>query len=172
VAFDYDTALVARNLTAAAKRKGLALDQVTFDNVISDITFVTTLDGASSLEISIIDADLELLTSGFFDADDNFALDAIDLQYPGNSNYWWRLSEVAFDTTSTGPNLTLTFEDRIVSYLRNKRGTKSASRARVTRAEFIKSITADEIKHSPRPIFVSPELRVRQPIATPTPSTG
>lgn len=170
MAFDYDSRLIASNLTAQAKAKGMRLNEVDLDALISDITFVTTIKGASSLEVTLTDPELSLLTSGFFDANDDLALDAIDLQYPGgrDSKYWWRLSEINFDTDTNGPNVTLIFENRVVSYLRNKRGAKTASRAKVTRAQFIKQITADEIQHAPRPVFVSPELRVVQPIAAPT----
>lgn len=166
--FDFDSKLIASNLTAVAKRKDVDLDEDTFDSMLVDIVFVTTIDGASSLEVSLADPDLDLLTSGFFDANDDFALDAIDLNYPAGSNYWWRLAEMSYTTDPASANLTATFEDRIVSYLRHKRGTKSASRAKVTRAQFIKSITADEIKHPPKPVFVSPELRKVQPITPPT----
>lgn len=60
---------------------------------------------------------------------------------------------------------TLTFEDRIVYLLRRKRGERRASRAKVTRAQFILSLLR-EVKLT-KPPFVCPDLSVRQPIDNP-----
>src|SRR5262245_19356507 len=58
--------------------------------------------------------------------------------------------------------LTLTFEDRIVYLLRRKRGERRASRAKVTRAQFILSLLR-EVKVI-KPPFICPDLSVRQAI--------
>jgi len=69
---------------------------------------------------------------------------------------------VAVSYSHAGQELTLTFEDRIVYLLRRKKGQRRASRASVTRAQFILSLIR-EIKLV-RPPFVCPELDVRQRI--------
>ncbi|HKE77410.1 MAG TPA: hypothetical protein VKB57_27570 [Acidimicrobiales bacterium] len=61
--------------------------------------------------------------------------------------------------------VTLTFEDRIVYLLRRKRGERRASRAKVTRAQFVLSLLR-EIKLI-RPPFVCPQLTTRQAIDRP-----
>ena len=58
--------------------------------------------------------------------------------------------------------VTLTFEDRIAYLLKRKRGERRASRAKVTRAQFVLSLLR-EVKLT-RPPFVCPELMVRQPV--------
>jgi len=72
----------------------------------------------------------------------------------------FRLVKVRY-SSATG-QLELTFEDRIVYWLRRKRGERRASRGSCTRAEFILSLLR-EIK-ARRYRFVCPELHVRQPI--------
>jgi cell wall-associated NlpC family hydrolase len=59
-------------------------------------------------------------------------------------------------------DVTLTFEDRTVYWLRHKRGARHVSRAKVTRAQFILSLVR-EVK-ADRTRFVCPELNIRQPI--------
>jgi hypothetical protein len=61
-----------------------------------------------------------------------------------------------------GQETTLTFEDRIVYLLRRKKGERRASRAKVTRAQFILSLIR-EVKLT-RPPFVCPDLTIKQPI--------
>lgn len=61
--------------------------------------------------------------------------------------------------------ITLTFEDRIVYLLKRKRGERRASRAKVTRAQFILSLLR-EVKLI-RPPFICPDLTVKQPIDKP-----
>jgi hypothetical protein len=59
--------------------------------------------------------------------------------------------------------ITLTFEDRMVYWLKRKFGEKAASRASVTRAEFILSLLR-EVKEETIP-FVCPALHQKQRIA-------
>lgn len=79
------------------------------------------------------------------------------------------LDDVPFRLTRVDGGLddvyTLTFEDRIVYWLRRKRGALSASRADVTRAEFILKLIR-EIKLESIP-FICPALGKRQPQAKP-----
>jgi hypothetical protein len=66
--------------------------------------------------------------------------------------------------------LTLTFEDQIVYLLRRKRGERRASRAKVTRAQFILSLVR-EVKLV-KPPFVCPDLTVKQIVDKPTGDSG
>jgi hypothetical protein len=72
----------------------------------------------------------------------------------------FRLVKVRYSTT-TG-EAELTFEDRVVYWLKRKRGERHVDRATCTRAQFILSLLR-EIK-ARRYRFVCPELNVRQPI--------
>jgi hypothetical protein len=71
----------------------------------------------------------------------------------------FRLVKVGYAHTSQ--ELTLTFEDRLVYWLRRRKGAKRADRAKLTRAEFILSLLRE--LHSANYRFVCPELHVRQP---------
>jgi hypothetical protein len=155
---------------------------------VADIRVITSWEGASSLEVDIIDPDFEALESDELTPKDRravkttdpqqieaasaaghgpYALPVIDVNYPEGSDYWWRLSNIDAQSTLDGPNLTLTFETQIVAYLRHHHGAKSASRAHTTRAEFIKSITADEVHANGGIVFVSPEIDDIQPVEEP-----
>lgn len=156
--------VIVDQVYTAVKAKVPGVDKLELDGIIGDIRPLTTLTGASTLEIDVIDTDWLLLTSGFLDVGDDGKLDAVDLNFPQDSNYWWRLTQLDVSTDRDDANLTLTLEARVVSYDREHKGAKSASRATSTRARFIKSITADEIKAPPKPVFVSPEIDVEQAI--------
>ena len=84
---------------------------INVESRITDGTIDRTMDGASTLEITIDDPDRDMLRSGRSD-------NQIDLQIDG---LWWRLVKVS----KQGDTLILTFEDRAVAYLR-----KHTSRAR------------------------------------------
>lgn len=79
------------------------------------------------------------------------------------------LDDVAFRLTKVTGGLddvyTLTFEDRIIYWMRRKKGAISASRASVTRAEFILKMVR-EIKTETIP-FICPQLSKKQPQAKP-----
>jgi hypothetical protein len=64
--------------------------------------------------------------------------------------------------TESSGETELTFEDRLVYWLKRKKGAKRANRKRVTRAEFVLSLLR-EVK-SGRYRLVCPELHKRQPI--------
>jgi hypothetical protein len=165
---DYDMTwnVIARQVLDQIKKSQPKVTQVELESIIADIRIETTVDGASTLEIDLIDPDWLLLTSGFLNVDDKNKLNAVDINYPRKSSFWWRLTQVSPTTeTSGGANLTLTFEDRVVSYLRQHKGAKSWSRRHYTRAQALKAMV-DEVKAAPRPVFVSPELTVKQPVAS------
>lgn len=72
----------------------------------------------------------------------------------------FRLVKVRY--SSAAAEAELTFEDRIVYWLRRKRGERRASRGGATRAEFVLSLLREVRARQYR--FVCPELHVRQPI--------
>jgi hypothetical protein len=80
----------------------------------------------------------------------------------------FRLTGVSY-SSATG-EATLTFEHRLVYWLRRKRGARRAKRDATTRAQFVLSLVR-EIKAA-RYRFVCPELNVRQPIGAATSSRG
>jgi hypothetical protein len=72
----------------------------------------------------------------------------------------FRLVKVRY--SSTTQQAELTFEDRIVYWLKRKKGERRASRGQCTRAEFVLSLLREVRARQYR--FVCPELHVRQPI--------
>lgn len=120
------------------------------DQRVTDGTLERTIDGASTLTITLDDSDRYLLRSGVFDRQ-------IDLQFDG---LWWRLVKVSKVTDT----LTLTFEDRAVAYLRQIKTPRKASRSKMTRAEFALSIVREVKKGGGIP-FVCPDLHVKQKLA-------
>src|SRR4051812_40300201 len=76
----------------------------------------------------------------------------------------FRLVKVRYSSASQ--ELELTFEDRIVYWLKRKRGERRASRGSCTRAEFVLSLLREVRARQYR--FVCPELHDRQPIDSET----
>lgn len=126
------------------------------DQRVTDGTLERTLDGASTLTLVLDDTDRALIRSGLFDKQ-------IDLQFDSE---WWRLVKVSKSVDT----LTLTFEDRIVAYLRQNTKPRKAARSKMTRAEFALSIVR-EVKQSGGIEFVCPDLHTQQKIAIAS-STG
>lgn len=133
-----------------------------------------TVEGASTLTITVADADHALLTSGVFTrwtwgetglrdekgwVTKGRAVDAY-LAAPDGTRAWFRLVKVS----KADDVLTLTFEDRIVSYLRAHKGTKKLARSAGTRAMFIRSLAREVNVEGGIATFI-PELSVKQPIA-------
>lgn len=76
-------------------------------------------------------------------------------------NVVFRLTKVSYSHDKE--EITLTFEDRIVYWLRKKRGAKHASRSSVTRAEFILALLR-EVKEEKVP-YICPSLHDKQKVA-------
>ena len=75
----------------------------------------------------------------------------------------FRLVQVRY--ASSNQELTLTFEDRIVYWLKRKHGPKRANRAQCTRAQFVLSLLREVRARNYR--FVCPELSRTQPVDKP-----
>jgi len=158
---------------------------------ITGITLERTLEGASSLQLVLRDPDRRLFSRrerrvrplssagrqrrSPVERDEawnplsppDLVSRAMDVHLDGAT---FRMVGAAYQHQSQ--EVTLTFEDRIAYLLKRKHGERRASRAKVTRAQFVLSLLR-EVKLA-RPPFVCPELLVRQPIGKPEPavSTG
>jgi len=117
---------------------------------ITDGSLERTVEGASSLTLTVHDPDRALLRSGIF----GFAIDVLLDRYP------FRLAQVA----KQEHDLTLTFEDRAVALLRTHTSPKKANRAKVTRAEFALSLVR-EVRDFGGLKFVCPALHTQQKVA-------
>lgn len=123
-------------------------DNVDMRNSVTSADVELSIDGAHELTISVRDTHRGLQRSGIFNH-------ALNLHIDG---WWWRLVR----RNKTGDDLTLTFEPRIISYLRQHTEAKKAKRGKVTRAEFILMLIRS-VKKS-RIEFYCPELHKVQPI--------
>ena len=135
---------VQRLVLDVVSRKLRGLD-TRIDGSITGGELERTMDGASTLTITVHDPKRALLLSGMFAEKIEVRLDRL----------LWRLVKVG----KHGDELTLTFEDREVALLREQTQPKKASRAKVTRAEFALSLVREAGTGIP---FVCPELHVRQ----------
>lgn len=134
---------------------------------ITAATLELTIEGATNLVVTIEDPHRRLLRSDLLTKwtwGNEF----------GNEKAWvaqgrpieatlddfvFRLVQVAKQETT----LTLTFEDREVTYLRRHRGARKASRGSVTRAQFARLLVR-EVKADGGIDFYCPELDAKQPI--------
>jgi hypothetical protein len=168
-----------------AQANGLApinVDKTYLTNAIVEITPETQTLGAALLQVTVIDPHWKIARSGLCDTDADGLLRQIDVNFPQGTEVWWRLAMVDLtDASSSGnaPNLTLTFQQRIVSYLLNDWGPLGwpGGKAGSTRAQFIKMLAARIPSHldasvlgpGSSPIrFVCPEINEIQPIASST----
>lgn len=134
---------------------------------IIDTSLTLTIEGASTLDLTVLDVDLKLLRGDLLtgwawgtNADDrdekHWILDgrAVDAKL---DDLWFRLVKVSKQSADM---LVLTFEDRLVALLRAHSGARKVYRDNLTRAQFVKALcnAADVPTHIP-------ELNKRQPIA-------
>lgn len=123
---------------------------------ILDAVVERTIEGASTLTITLHDPEWHWLNSGIFDADEFGELDAIDVKL---DKLWFRLVSVE----PSGDDLTLIFEDREVAFLRQHNKPRSVSRADSTRAQFVELLVR-EVKAA-RIRYYSPEKNTKPSIA-------
>lgn len=112
-------------------------------------TLNRTIDGASSIELSVYDPKLRFLQSSLLAEKFDAKIDGLDFRYVA--------------TSKAGKSLTLTLEDRAVALLRELKGPKKAFRANTTRAEFIIGLVREAKPEIP---FFCPQLHDKQPIKT------
>jgi len=148
LASDVDVGAVLLQTAGAKLGKG---SSIRVDQRITDGRLERTMDGASTLTLTLDDHDRALLRSGAFSTQ-------LDLDLAGE---WWRLVQVG----KQGDTLTLTFEDRAVAYLRQITKPRKAKRSRMTRAEFALSIVR-EVKAGGGIPFFCPDVHAKVPIAS------
>lgn len=140
---------------ASDGRKLNVIGSLVEDGVSYDFTY----DGASTVTLALSDPDWDLVSSDFFDIQQDGRIDAVDVHLDGLT---WRLTQFA----PADSILSLTFEELPVQWLRFKFGHVTASRHSMTRAEFarrlVKSVGGGAIG------FYSRELDDRQPVANGT----
>src|SRR5215831_12083280 len=132
--------------------------KIELTEAILDATVERTIEGASTLTITVLDRDRKLLRSGRLATKTDIKIDGL----------WFRLVSVE----KNGDNLILTFEDREIAVLRtyaNKlkaggqlRQSDFASRDQITRAQFVLRLIR-EVKEFKIP-WVIPELELIQPL--------
>lgn len=113
---------------------------------ISDITIETTAQGGSLLSVSVIDPAWTMFIRdangvSFIDVDDSgYLWPPVEVTFPPDtSDATWRLCQCIPTSDLTAANVTLTFEDKIVSELREHFGAQ-VSYPNQTRAEFMQSL--------------------------------
>src|SRR4051794_4452444 len=100
-----------------------------------------TMDGASTISLVVNDHNRAILRSGIFGNGDGDNFPGLEVKF---DQLWFSL----VGTGKSGDNLNLTFEDRIVAYLRQHRRPLRVSRRDMTRAQFIHSMVR-EVKAFP-----------------------
>lgn len=144
-------------------------DEVDLRGSVLDVRVKESMSTSPTVTIVVHDPAMSLMSSDvLFEEDDDGdrELRAIDVEIePGR---WYRLAKLGFGPASEGAGLdvTLTFEHRVVAYLKSHSQPRKVSRARMTRAEFLRSL-AREIK-AVNIRFYSPELHKTQPLAKPS----
>lgn len=153
-----DDVEVARFLLDVVNKDARDLD-VSQSIIAGEVT--RTIQGASQVSITIHDQDRRILKSGMLQGEDG-KLRAVDVRLDG---MYFRVVGVQ----KRGDDLVLLFEDRDVARLRAKKGPrKAASRAKVTRAQYILTLVRS-VKARKIPVVIN-ELKKKQPIAPPSAS--
>lgn len=155
-------------------------------SALTAISIERTIEGASTVEVALRDPDNRIFAGSRMwepkvKRDKKTGAATVEYDYFGQRvttpNKRGRTLEIELDgivfrlvkVSKSGDVLSLTFEDRVIYWLRRKKGAKRASRDRVTRAQFILSLLR-EIK-TERVRFVCPDLNLRQPIDKPKTTT-
>jgi hypothetical protein len=121
---------------------------------LTDAKVTLTIEGASTLELTLNDPDFLVEQSGvLMGRGDARRLTAVEVMLDGLA---YRLAKAAREDSE----ITLTFEDRLVALLREHNKPMSASRGSMTRAQFIRKMLA-EIKTGDV-LFYSPEQSITQ----------
>jgi hypothetical protein len=131
---------------------------IKFDAIerVTDIVVERTIEGASTVEVTLNDYDRSILRSGVLHS-------GLDIEISG---LWFRLVKIEKQSDS----LILTFEDREISILRTYDKPKFAYRTKATRAEFILNLIR-EVKEFDIPVVI-PQLHDPQKVEVPTGPTG
>jgi cell wall-associated NlpC family hydrolase len=161
-----DRDIWARSLVDAAVLKKKKVPRaVDLEQAMTSINISDELKGSSTITIGVHDENWELVDSGFFDADKDGRLDKVEVNYPENSRFWWRLTQVGIDEANRGgADVTLTFMERAAVQMMEKRGPLKIVRGATTRAEFLMRLV--KTSTHPRLTYISKQLHKTQPIGT------
>lgn len=86
---------------------------------IADIQVTTVAQGADTLQVTVIDPMFVLGTLGVIQTDaTGYLWPPIDVNFPSDTDCFWRIVQCNVTSDLSQPNVTLTFEDRIASLLR------------------------------------------------------
>jgi hypothetical protein len=118
-------------------------------NFITAASSERTVEGASTVTVTVNDPDLAIVNSGMLTKKTDINVDGL----------YFRLAHVE----RQGDALTLVFEDREVALLRTYKSFRKANRATMTRAEFVDTLVREVVEEKIR--FFSPQEHVRQKIA-------
>lgn len=119
-----------------------------------------SIDGASEVTITVHDQGRNIIQSGILQ-DSKGRLRAVDVELDG---MWFRLTGIS----KQGDDLSIKMEDRRINRLRTKMGPrKAASRAKVTRAQYILSLVRSVKADKRAPVFIY-ELKKKQKVAPAT----
>lgn len=114
-------------------------------------TINRTIEGASTVNVTVNDYSRGLLKSGILNS-------RLDVEVDG---LWFRLVQV--QKQDDGDDITLTFEDREICILRRYNKWKQARRTKATRAEFILNLIREPKEFKKIPVVI-PELHTAQPV--------
>ena len=123
---------------------------VSIQRAVTDASLEQTIDGASTLTLTVQDAAMGLLRSQLLKGD-------ITMKFDGESFTLTKITRQA-DTTQ------LVLEDTAANLLRQYTKSKKANRSNSTRAQFVRSMVK-EVTENTIP-FKCPEVNVKQPIAS------
>jgi hypothetical protein len=166
---------IANDIQASAS--GIVPQREQLAEVISEVQLQTQTLGASLLHVTLIDPGWAIQRTGWLNVTDDGLLDEIEVQFPApqpnEPPMWWRLAMVEGGNDLTQPNLTLTFQDRIVAILQDQWGPIGVAPNTKTRAQFFKQLVDSAniycASHGLPPIrFVCPEINQIQLVANTT----
>lgn len=134
-------------LTLQGKKLSVALTRA-----ITDMTMEQTIEGASTLTMTVADYSGAFLRSQLLTGQVTVTFDHLEF--------------VLVKTAKGDRAVTLTFEERAVNLLRQYRKPRKANRDSTTRAQFVRSLIT-EVTQARIP-YAIPEVNVRQDIASST----
>lgn len=136
-----------------AKSYKLKLDIL---NALTGAQIERTIEGASTLTLTLSDPNQALLLSGIMDTNRDGKPENVEVQVHDN---WYRLVSWALDGAGAG-TVTMTFEDRDIAHLRTFKKYREWKRTkRFTRSMAVKAMCDEAGIRS-----YIPELKTRQPI--------
>jgi hypothetical protein len=159
---------------------------------VVSINVERTIEGGSSVTMMLSDPDHRLFAGRRVRTTDQRTARALYRRDPVTVDEGWdpmfgpnlisRAMEVELDgvvfrlvkvrASQAAQTIELTFEDRLVYWLKRKRGARRATRGSCTRAEFVLSLLQEVGAARGLYRFVCPELHVRQPIDSGVKSTA